>query len=86
MEQIDHVNINKTTGIVTVGGGTVYEQVINATYAAGREMSTSYHSGCQILHIIHELIRTQLSALAHALASLEPVLVVVMADYKDFTA
>ena len=42
MEQIDHVKINKTTGIVTVGGGTVYEQLINATYAAGREMSPSH--------------------------------------------
>ena len=41
MEHIDHVKINKQTGIVTVGGGTVYEQVINATYAAGREMSVS---------------------------------------------
>ncbi|KAL8783314.1 MAG: hypothetical protein Q9195_009422, partial [Heterodermia aff. obscurata] len=39
MEQIDHVKINKSTGIVTVGGGTVYEQLINATYAAGREMT-----------------------------------------------
>ncbi|CAF9942179.1 MAG: hypothetical protein HETSPECPRED_005383 [Heterodermia speciosa] len=39
MEQLDHVKIDKTTGIVTVGGGTVYEQVINATYAAGREMT-----------------------------------------------
>ncbi|KAG7001459.1 FAD-linked oxidoreductase OXR1 [Physcia stellaris] len=39
MEHIDHVKINKQTGIVTVGGGTVYEQVINATYAAGREMT-----------------------------------------------
>lgn len=43
MEQIDHVKIDKSTGIVTVGGGTVYEQVINATYAAGREMSQSRH-------------------------------------------
>ena len=41
MEQIDHVKVNKQTGIVTVGGGTVYDQVINATYAAGREMSMS---------------------------------------------
>ena len=52
MEQIDHVKINKTTGIVTVGGGTVYEQLINATYAAGREMSKSYHTNCQISSII----------------------------------
>ena len=41
MEHIDHVKIDKSTGVVTVGGGTVYEQVINATYAAGREMSQS---------------------------------------------
>lgn len=52
MEQLDHVKIDKTTGIVTVGGGTVYEQVINATYAAGREMSEPYHAGCQMPCII----------------------------------
>ncbi|KAL8876843.1 MAG: hypothetical protein Q9198_005025 [Flavoplaca austrocitrina] len=39
MGQIDHVVVDKATGIATVGGGTVYEQIINATYAAGREMS-----------------------------------------------
>lgn len=39
MEQLDHVTVDQKTGIATVGGGTVYEQVINATYAAGREMS-----------------------------------------------
>ncbi|KAL8860970.1 MAG: hypothetical protein Q9178_002725 [Gyalolechia marmorata] len=46
MEQIHHVVVDKATGIVAVGGGTVYEQVINATYAAGREMSMSY-CACQ---------------------------------------
>ncbi|KAL8945215.1 MAG: hypothetical protein Q9211_000256 [Gyalolechia sp. 1 TL-2023] len=42
MEQINHVVVDNATGIATVGGGTVYEQVINATYAAGREMSRLY--------------------------------------------
>ncbi|KAL8766522.1 MAG: hypothetical protein Q9209_006738 [Squamulea sp. 1 TL-2023] len=39
MEQINHVSVDKKTGIATVGGGTVYERLINATYAAGREMT-----------------------------------------------
>lgn len=40
LEQLDHVRLDSTTGIATVGGGTVYSQVIDAVYAAGREMST----------------------------------------------
>ena len=39
MEQISHVKVNNKTGIATIGGGTVYEQFINASYAAGRETS-----------------------------------------------
>lgn len=41
MGQIDHVRVNKNTGIATVGGGAIFDKVINATYAAGREMSKS---------------------------------------------
>ena len=41
MEKISHVNVNTNTGIATVGGGTVYQQAIDAIYAAGREMSKS---------------------------------------------
>ena len=40
LEQLDHIRVDNATGIATVGGGTVYQQVIDAVYAAGREMST----------------------------------------------
>ncbi|MCJ1460567.1 hypothetical protein MMC28_010949 [Mycoblastus sanguinarius] len=39
LEQLDHISVDGATGLATIGGGTVYDQVINATYAAGREMT-----------------------------------------------
>ena len=41
LRQMNHVAVDAKTGIATVGGGIVYEEFINASYAAGRELSAS---------------------------------------------
>ncbi|KAL9610448.1 MAG: hypothetical protein Q9167_004846 [Letrouitia subvulpina] len=39
LENFDHIRVDRASGIATVGGGSVYQQVASALYAAGREMT-----------------------------------------------
>ena len=51
LRQMNHIAVDAKTGIATVGGGIVYEEFINASYAAGRELSAStlLFSECRVL-------------------------------------
>ncbi|KAL9035358.1 MAG: hypothetical protein Q9214_006618 [Letrouitia sp. 1 TL-2023] len=69
LENLDRIRVDQAIGIATVGGGSVYQQVVNALYAAGREMSAGLGGGHGRLQGLHGLSIDAMRSLRVVLAN-----------------